>query len=242
MEMTPNLKNFLIDYKKVLETKDPEKIDWEDFYYTCNMRLEDYEQGMLTSIILRKYNPLVHLDKIPTNFLVSGNVPESFEIPRTPLLQGIGAAAFASSDLKKIEIPHNIKKIGSRAFENCMDLESVYFSNGCTDLYIKVFSNCIKLREIHLPETLEKIGASCFYHCPQLRKLEIPRSVKKINTEAFKGLRDCEIIFDQSYDLELQPGIFDYLPVQYGVKVTCYFDTPIYNYCQQHDIPFGRIK
>lgn len=240
MELSPNVKLFLKNNKETLD-KYPKEVDWEDFYYNTAMTdLEPWEIGQITTLLLKKAHPEFYLPRIPANFLHSSPI-ESFEIPKRHDLDGIAARAFYGSALKEIHIPHNVKKIGTNAFGNCQNLEKVTFDNGCTYLYNNIFQFCSNLKDIKLPGTLKEIGHGCFGYCKSLRKLEIPKAVDHLKYKCFQQLENCEIIFDENFDLVIDPDVFDANASDRGIKVSCYYNTPAFDYCQAHNIPFGRL-
>ena len=240
MEISSKVRLFLRNNKDTLN-KEPNKIDWEDFYYNTAMEeLEGYEIGEIGTLF-RNAHPEFYLDRIPQDFL-NGSPIDYFIVPKRPDLEGIYARAFCNSNLKGIVIPHNIKKIGASAFEYCQNLKTVSFENGCTTICKYVFKECVKLEYIKLPETLKAIPRGCFWDCRSLRSLDIPKAVDKIGSEAFYDLENCIIDFEENFDLVIAKDAFPLDCDERGIKVSCYYDTPIYDYCQEHDIPFERLR
>lgn len=66
-------------------------------------------------------------------------------------------------------IPYGIKKISSRAFFMCSELE-----------------------EINFPATVEVIGGSAFFACVNLKALKLPRDLRIIEDSAFDGCTELE--------------------------------------------------
>lgn len=240
MEISPKVKLFLKHNKEVLNQK-PNKIDWEDFYYNTAMEeLEGYEIGEIGTLF-RSAHPEFYLDRIPQDFL-NGSPIESFIIPKRPDLEGIYARAFCNSGLKTILIPHNIKKIGASAFESCQNLERVIFEDGCHTLVKNTFKDCVNLQLIKLPQTLSTLPQGCFWNCKSLRTIEIPKSVDIIKNECFYGIENCVIDFPENMNLVIEKDAFSSFCDEVGIKVNCYYDTPIYDYCQEYNIPFGKLS
>ncbi|MBO5712296.1 MAG: leucine-rich repeat domain-containing protein [Acholeplasmatales bacterium] len=239
MEISSNVKLFLKNNKETLSQK-PKELDWEELYYTAEMELEDYEIGELGTLF-RKAHPEFYLDRIPQNFLHSSPI-EHFNIPKRHDLEGIYARAFCNSALKEIIIPHNIKKIGASAFESCLNLEKVIFEDGCTTLVKTIFKDCSNLQFIKLPQTIDTIPNGCFWNCKSLRTLQIPKKVEVIKNEAFLGLENCVIDFENNMNLLVEKDAFPFNSDELGIKVSCYYDTPIYDYCEEHNIPFKRLR
>ena len=92
-------------------------------------------------------------------------------IPSTGMINGkdytvteIAANGFMSaSKLKKVSLPYTVKKIGSMAFSNCVNLERVSLAN------------------------VEEIGNTAFFRCSSLTEIVIPKSVYKIGSYVFRN-------------------------------------------------------
>ena len=71
-------------------------------------------------------NPLLKLDKIPVGFFFSWEDGlDEYEIPHN--IKVIGSCAFQSSGLKKIKIPKTIQQIDTYAFYDCYpNLKLIY--------------------------------------------------------------------------------------------------------------------
>ena len=90
-------------------------------------------------------------------------------------------------NLKHIEIPSTVKRIGDYAFEECKSLEKVDLSR-CSNLRKlerKLFAKSENLTEVLLPEGLTEIVADAFYYCESLKHIEIPSTVETIEGCAF---------------------------------------------------------
>ena len=64
--------------------------------------------------------------------------------------------------LKRGIIPDGITVTGSRIFQNCSSMTSVYLSNTLTNLTWDVFVGCKSLREIHIPDSVLTIDGNTF--------------------------------------------------------------------------------
>lgn len=135
------------------------------------------------SIIVEKGNPvydsrencnaIIHTQ---SNELIAGckntTIPSSIE--------GIGPVAFYRiSNLKKVDIPDNVKRIGALAFCNS-GLESVTIGSGVKRIPLRCFEDCDKLTDVVFSEGLDSIDALAFYFCENLKSAHIPRSTTYI--------------------------------------------------------------
>lgn len=86
------------------------------------------------------------------------------------------AKVFGSStkELSNIVIPSNVEfgdyeypvtRICRNAFSNCIQLKSVFISEGVKSIEEEAFYCCFKLEELSLPSTLENLAEKAFYRC-----------------------------------------------------------------------------
>lgn len=92
-----------------------------------------------------------------------------------------------SKDLISIDIPGNIKSIGSYAFGNCIGLTSVAIGKGVTNIGDHAFYYCSGLTSITIPDSVTSIEDYAFGDCSKLTSVTIPDSVIDIRSYAFDG-------------------------------------------------------
>lgn len=90
--------------------------------------------------------------------------------------------------VSKIIIPYGTTMIGTRAFSECNNLESITIPDGVTSIGNFAFSDCTSLASITIPDSMTSIGSSAFLRCSSLASITIPDSVTSIGKEA---LADC---------------------------------------------------
>jgi len=73
-------------------------------------------------------------------------------------------------EIESIEIDDGIDRIGGRAFEGCINLEAVDFSD-VTELRWRAFYGCGNLKTVNLSEVTE-LGEGAFYGCTKLELTE----------------------------------------------------------------------
>lgn len=98
-------------------------------------------------------------------------------------LKSIGVSAFSGTTpahprFKEIQIPDSVERIGTNAFHNCQDLES-----------------------ITLPASLKTIESSAFGYCRNLSEIKLPTSLTTIEISVFDGCSSLETVF---YDGSLE--------------------------------------
>lgn len=95
----------------------------------------------------------------------------------------IGDEAFKGSKIYGLEIFDNVSRIGSSAFEGCIDLENVTVY--AEEIGYGAFFYCESLEYLHLGDGVKYIGSSAFEGCSALKEIKIPESVRKIEAKAF---------------------------------------------------------
>jgi len=92
---------------------------------------------------------------------------ERIVVPRTAEIAGVeytvtevALNGFSSTPgLKAVTLPTTIKKIGNTAFQNCADLELIYFPE-VMEIGMNAFSLCPSLTDIIFPITVQTVGAT----------------------------------------------------------------------------------
>ncbi len=124
--------------------------------------------------------------KIIRKSYISGNKEiDKIVLPTTNPLT-IGTRAFENCvNLKEITLSENINFIGNKVFFNCISLEKVNFKANVKEISNSMFYNCISLKKIVIPEGIEKINKCAFYKCANLEEVILPNSLKEIEDGAF---------------------------------------------------------
>ena len=114
--------------------------------------------------------------------------PRRYEIRKLVVERGvtsIGNEAFSNCrNLKEVQLPDSLTRIGEYALQNC-PFEEIVLPDSITTLDSGAFVYCDKLTEIVLPEGISVISEQLFYDCPSLTWVTIPAGVTKIELQAF---------------------------------------------------------
>ena len=131
-------------------------------------------------------------------------------------VSAIGNYAFYDGQLKSVTLPGTISSIGESAFENCSELNHIYFEENLLDLSsigYRAFANS-GLEELNFPEyyMLENpiaIGDQAFRECGNLTSVSISSVVKSLGKYAFYKCQNLTsaTISDNSIDA-LNDGVF----------------------------------
>jgi hypothetical protein len=88
-------------------------------------------------------------------------------------------------NLTHVKVDPSIKEIDTGAFENCLSLVEVEFSEGLEIIFSHVFFNCGNLKHINkLPSTLKEIHAEAFAGCEALVEVEFSEGMQVIRKYA----------------------------------------------------------
>lgn len=101
------------------------------------------------------------------------------------------------NESKEIKIPNNINglpvnNIGTRAFQNCVNLEKITFSKDITYVWQYAFMNCVSLKEVvfNSPNII-KLATGAFSGCTSIEKIQLPENLINIQAYAFEN---CGVI------------------------------------------------
>ena len=150
-------------------------------------------------------------------------------------LTGIPDDAFEfCEELESINIPDEVKTIGTSAFYSCDNLQEIILPQGLQNIGSSAFTECISINEIVIPKTVLLSNGDCifqrcsklesvvfeegytgiipynaFYGCSNLKSVSIPNGVTAIYREAFANcIRLQEITIPASVTL-IADGVFE---------------------------------
>ena len=102
----------------------------------------------------------------------------------------VGSFAFSEcADLNSVSLPSSLLSIGDYAFYGCTSIKAIVVPNAVTIIGSNAFDGCTNLSSVSLSSSLKSIENHTFYNCRSLRTLEIPNSVRKIGDMAFQNCR-----------------------------------------------------
>ena len=102
---------------------------------------------------------------------------EKLQTVNTVKATKMGDYCFLLSGITVVETSPNLEVIPKGAFDECVNLTSVYINAGTTKILDHAFSRCSALVNVYLPDGLEHISYGAFTHCNSLTSIYIPESV-----------------------------------------------------------------
>lgn len=99
----------------------------------------------------------------------------------------IGLCAFEKTNISSLQLPVNLKRIGSSAFQSCASLAgTLTLPESLESIGSAAFSGCSMLGgTLTIPSQLTEIPHSCFSLCAFTGDLVIPNNIKRIGGHAF---------------------------------------------------------
>lgn len=157
---------------------------------------QETQKGVLTyqvfwdHAILRSYSGTDETVEIPVRVFdtpVTEIAPYAFS--RLLLLENTGYVP-----VKHVTVPGSVKKIGSCAFYNCLELESVSLPSSVETIGSRAFENCPALKTIEIPKRVKDIGAYAFSECGSLKSVKLPSGLRYAGDGIFACCESLEEI------------------------------------------------
>lgn len=148
-------------------------------------------------------------------------------------LKSIGRHAFSGTisahpRFKEIQIPDSVETIGTSAFHNCQDLESITLPASLKTIESSTFSDCRNLSEVKLPASLKAIQSYVFGGCSDLKTVSYDGSLAQWSQitadNGFLGDSHPSLVTDD-YTAQFIPVRDDAYPPPKTVTITKYTGT-----------------
>lgn len=103
-------------------------------------------------------------------------------------LKRIGNRAFYQCvGMEEAELPEGLVQIGEYAFYGCTSLTAVTLPATLRNIERSAYSKCSNITVLTIQEGIESIGEQAFAQCSKIGTVTIPRSVKQIGSAVFQG-------------------------------------------------------
>jgi len=114
---------------------------------------------------------------------------------------------------KDIVIPSYINKkpvtkIGLSAFDDNINIQSVFIPKTCTYIGNMAFSGCTNLAEIKISDSVSFIGDRAFSYCTSLKTITLPKSTAYLSEYLFLGCTNLETVNLTESLLSISKGSF----------------------------------
>ena len=140
-------------------------------------------------------------------------------------IKKIGYCSFQRCGMKEIVIPDGLKEVEMYAFSECSNLEYIRFPDSAKKFSWHVLQYCRNLKEAVFPSDMTEIPQEFCKNCSSLEKIQFPETLQKIERLAFSGCKNLkEIVFPDSLEV-IGGGAFSGCEsldsVKIPEKVTC---------------------
>ena len=100
----------------------------------------------------------------------------------------IGSNAFnGNKTMTDLIMPDSVVTIGEHAFERCVKLKNITFSQNLQEIKYEAFVGCKVLKEVHLPDSICVIGGAAFGACSKLQTVTCNSKVYEMGSNPFSG-------------------------------------------------------
>lgn len=168
------------------------------------------------------------LIKVTNKDIINGTV----NIPNN--ITEINEYAFANTNLRFIDIPEHVNKIGYLAFSKCEFLQKINLPNSVTLIGKGALMNCINLQSINLPNNITKIEKYMFEYCENIKNIKLQRNITEIKEYAFDYCLNLQSLVVECDIQKIENSAFKYCPKLDTIIVsedTIY--TNLNNICEQ---------
>ena len=155
---------------------------------------EVHEIGFIRNPVIEGVSYLLNDVKNTATVVNNGNlysgqiiVPETIESQGISYkVTAIGSRAFAEChQLQSVILPNTVTEIGTYAFSGSSSLQSVTLPNNLKKIDIGTFSGCTAIYPFTIPSSVNEIASLAFASCSKLTTIKIPASVSVIGEKAF---------------------------------------------------------
>ncbi len=95
------------------------------------------------------------------------------EINLPDTINSVGKFSMSNSKITKLSVPASLKTIGTYAFHNLVELQTVNIPEGVETIRYYAFDNCKKLETITIPSTVTNIENGAFASCNSLIQINL---------------------------------------------------------------------
>ena len=151
--------------------------------------------------VLLKYNGNASKVVIPntvkhlSNVFMGNEAIKDVTVPDS--VYTIGAAAFSSSTVSRVQLGNNVTLLDDSSFAYCYNLHYINMPESLKIIESYAFMSCTGLNYLKLGKNLEEIRDYAFFRCSQFNYLYMPKSLKLVGDFAFE---DCNYLTHVYYE------------------------------------------
>lgn len=152
---------------------------------------------------LKSINMPSHLKRIGHEAFDYCKKLEKLDFSHCTQLKAIGNGAFDGCEkLEKLDFSHciQLEVIGKEAFDGCERLKEVKLPSHLKKIGNKAFADCV-LRNVVIPDSVEEIGTDAF-NCDELDSLTLPKHLHTLNTISESSISLSELDMSRCSELK----------------------------------------
>ncbi|MCR5050301.1 MAG: leucine-rich repeat domain-containing protein [Paludibacteraceae bacterium] len=176
--------------------------------YECSYDGENYTAG-----VIQGENPYTGDIVIPDSIEDDGHTYSVIEIKDN--------AFQYSESLNSVVLPKTMKKIGSEAFHNCVNMTSIALNEGLEEIGSDAFGSCEKLESLTLPSTLKYIRDWAFEHCYSLKSLTLPEGLEEVGGNICTADTPEAPVYNSKFFAFLPYDYAENYTVPDGIEIIC---------------------
>lgn len=166
---------------------------------TSTVSAQDFDKKNLLYRIISTENKTVELlgfEKKPKEELV---IPEEVSYKGDKYaITTIAENAFRDCTVLKSIIGSTIQTIKDGAFQGCINLSSVTFTNQLSEVNNNAFRGCTSLTQVSLGDNVQTIGDAAFAACTSLTELSFGSNLKSLGAGVINGTKISSIVLPNS--------------------------------------------
>lgn len=99
---------------------------------------------------------------------------------------------FNCPNLKNVELPLSLKRIGEYSFLNCSSINTLLVPDGTEIIEDFAFLDCRNLEAVYLPDTLKYLGQGAFKNCDRISGIALPQNIEFVEEACFENCTALE--------------------------------------------------
>ena len=151
------------------------------------------EEAFSDNDTLRKVVLSKEMTEIPSGMFDGCDGLQELEIPEN--IRTIGSNAFQETGLLHMELPETVTELGAGAFYWCSDLQSISIRGSLDEIPHSAFTNCFSLTQVELADGIRGIAKKAFAGCSSLEHMALPENLEQIGEYAFMDCRRLQVIY-----------------------------------------------
>lgn len=159
---------------------------------TCNTNMTSVDVADDSPYFCDIDGVLFNKDVTKIVYYPEGKEDKTYTLPQ--YVTTLGEYSFHYTPCEVINLPHNLKKIETRAFYGAWDLKTISLPSGLEYIGDGAFYYCENITDLVIPDSVVNIGGCAFSDCSKLKNIHFGSGIENIGYEIFSGCYSLEKI------------------------------------------------